>query len=337
MTMRMMFLAALCCGQALAQGDASPEAFSQPMPGFSDTEREQFFRGRTLVRQSWVTAPSKDEQFDGLGPLYNRLACISCHPRNGRGRPPETADERMLSCWCGSRCPARTAHGGPKPHPAYGGQSNEEGIPGVPGEGRAESRWHEASMVKLAGGEKVSLRKPTLEVRGLASVRLPACSVPCGVGEQMVGMGYLDAASETTLEVMARETEARWREGTRATCLEPGRPSAWKRGVSVYKSNMPTLRAQSRRLQWRFAITSPPVPRRELYVGPEGLSEGSEWRFPRADGRAINDVEFISRIWKCRLGAMRNLQKSSRGVTGGNPPREHGFAQAGCTAAIDRN
>ena len=55
---------------------------------------ERFFRGRGLFRQAWVIAPSRDEAVDGLGPLYNRLTCIACHPRNGRGLAP--ADENAV-------------------------------------------------------------------------------------------------------------------------------------------------------------------------------------------------------------------------------------------------
>ena len=64
------------------------EAYTQPLPGLSEAERERFFRGRSLFRQSWVVAPAEDRAA-GLGPLYNRLACISCHQKNGRGRSPD--------------------------------------------------------------------------------------------------------------------------------------------------------------------------------------------------------------------------------------------------------
>jgi len=77
--------------------DTSVDAFARPMQGLLPSERERFFNGRSLIHQSWVVAPSKDASVSGLGPLYNSLACISCHPRNGRGRPPDEPDERMQS------------------------------------------------------------------------------------------------------------------------------------------------------------------------------------------------------------------------------------------------
>jgi len=223
---------------------ADTEAFAQPMAGLTDQEREHFFRGRTLVRQSWVAAPSKDDQLDGLGPLYNRLACISCHPRNGRGRPPEAAGERMQSMLVRLSVPGRTADGGPKPHPAYGGQLNEEGIPGVPGEGRAVLRWQEVRAVPLPGGEQVTLRRPRVAFRELAYGPIDGVLTSPRVGQQMVGMGLLDAVSATTLDGLAREAKA---DGVRGRVNRVWNPESKRvdAGRFGYKANMPTLRAQA--------------------------------------------------------------------------------------------
>src|SRR5690242_4302563 len=115
-------LTAGCLGAALAGPapeivvDATREAFSQPMAGLDEAEREQLFRGRSLFRQSWVIAPAQDSAISGLGPLYNRLACISCHGKNGRGKAPDGPGERMQSMLVRISVPGRNAHGGPRPH-----------------------------------------------------------------------------------------------------------------------------------------------------------------------------------------------------------------------------
>ena len=56
-------------------------------------------------------------------------------------RPAMKAASRAPWC-CGFRSPAliEALHGGPPPHPVYGAQLNPEGVPGVPGEGRAVIR-----------------------------------------------------------------------------------------------------------------------------------------------------------------------------------------------------
>ena len=288
----MILIFALMAGNALAQNAASPEAFAQPMPGLSDTEREQFFRGRTLVRQSWVVAPSKDDQVDGLGPLYNRLACISCHPHNGRGRPPEAATERMLSMLVRLSVPGHDDHGGPKPHPAYGGQLNEEGIPGVPGEGRATLRWHEVVTVRLAGGEKVSLRKPQIKFAELAYGPIDGVLTSPRVGEQMVGMGYLDAVSEATLEGMAKETKPDGVKGrvNRVWNPETKRMEAGRFG---YKCNMPTLRAQSAgAFNGDIGITSPLFPDENCTSVQKACQKAPNGGSPELSAAQLDEVEF---------------------------------------------
>jgi hypothetical protein len=44
--------------------------------------------GREEADVYWAPSPA-DGAVDGLGPLHNRLSCVACHPRNGRGAPPE--------------------------------------------------------------------------------------------------------------------------------------------------------------------------------------------------------------------------------------------------------
>ena len=270
----------------------NPEAFAQPMTGLSDNEREQFFRGRTLVRQSWVVAPSKDDQVDGLGPLYNRLACISCHPRNGRGRPPEDADERMLSMLVRLSVPGRDAHGGPKPHPAYGGQLNEEGIPGVPGEGRAFLRWREVERVSLPGGEAVSLRRPGIEFRDLAYGPIAGVLTSPRVGQHMVGMGLLDAVPAETLDAMAKEQKPDGVKGrvNRVWNPETQRTEAGRFG---YKANMPTLRAQAAgAFNGDLGITSPLFPDENCTAVQTACKQAPSGGSPELTLEQLNDVEF---------------------------------------------
>lgn len=183
------------------------EAYAQPFAGLSEEERAQFFRGRSLFRQSWVIAPARDTAV-GLGPLYNRIACVSCHPKNGRGRAPDDASERMQSMLVRLSVPGKTKHGGPKPHPRYGNQLNEEGVPGVPGEGRAQLQW-EYQIIKFADGTKIRLRKPQLTFSELNYGPLyneqEATLTSVRIGPIIYGLGLLDAVSEKDLLSLAQQ------------------------------------------------------------------------------------------------------------------------------------
>lgn len=183
------------------------EAYAQPFAGLSDEELAQFFRGRSLFRQSWVIAPAQDTAV-GLGPLYNRIACVSCHPKNGRGRAPDDASERMQSMLVRLSVSGTTKHGGPKPHPRYGNQLNEEGVPGVPGEGRAHLQW-EYQTLDFADGTQIRLRKPQLRFSELHYGPLDKVQEPAltsaRIGPIVYGLGLLDAVSEKDLLAFAQQ------------------------------------------------------------------------------------------------------------------------------------
>src|SRR3546814_13570367 len=57
-------------------------------------KRELDFKiGNGLFRRLWVTSPSSTNSADGLGPLFNARPCQRCHPNDGRGHPPTSADD----------------------------------------------------------------------------------------------------------------------------------------------------------------------------------------------------------------------------------------------------
>ena len=53
--------------------------------------------GRALFKRAWVPAPSSTLANDGLGPLYNARACISCHQGLERPRLRLRADGSVES------------------------------------------------------------------------------------------------------------------------------------------------------------------------------------------------------------------------------------------------
>lgn len=126
----LLFGALLSLNASAEPAAINREAFAQPLPGLDDPQqRERFFHGRSLFRQAWVITPSRDEAVDGLGPLYNRISCIACHPKNGRGQAPASEHEPLRTLLVRLSLPGRDVHGGPLPHPAYGDQLNESGFP----------------------------------------------------------------------------------------------------------------------------------------------------------------------------------------------------------------
>ncbi len=223
--------------------NASREAYSQPLPGLSPAQQAAFMRGRSLFRQSWVVAPAQDAKVDGLGPLYNRLACLSCHAKNGRGRAPDGPEQRMQSMLVRLSVPGRSAHGGPLAVPAYGDQLNEEGIPGVPGEGRAAVHWQEKTLA-LADGSQVALRWPQLAFRELAYGPLPDDVLTSPrIGQPVYGLGLLAAVPDAALLRLAREAKPDG-VGGRVNRVWDAARQRTVLGRFGWKANMPNLRQQ---------------------------------------------------------------------------------------------
>lgn len=62
--------------------NATSRAFEQPAPAVED--QAAFLRGEAIFEGNFVSTP--DVPFGGLGPVYIKTSCISCHPGYGRGR-----------------------------------------------------------------------------------------------------------------------------------------------------------------------------------------------------------------------------------------------------------
>lgn len=131
---------------------------------------------------------------DGLGPIYNSDSCESCHMSDGRTEPlPGQGLLVRLSV------PGKGAHGGPKPHPAYGGQFGDLGTADVMAEGYVDVEYEEIHGT-YGDGTAFTLLKPLIHLEGLnygpmgeetmLSARAPLA---------MHGLGLLEAIPEQTL------------------------------------------------------------------------------------------------------------------------------------------
>lgn len=218
------------------------QVFSNPLLGLTPDELESFNRGRSLFRQVWVIAPSvMDADVDGLGPLYNRPACTSCHPVNSRGLAPES-EQRMRAMLVRLSIPGENAHGGPLPHPAYGDQLNEEGIPGVAGEGRSTLVWHEEAF-QFPDGEQVALRRPEIKLQDMAYGSAEGILTSARVGPAVFGLGLLDAVSDQYLQDLAAQSASQGGAG-RVNQVWSSKAQAPKVGRFGFKANTATLREQ---------------------------------------------------------------------------------------------
>jgi CxxC motif-containing protein (DUF1111 family) len=182
--------------------------FSQPSANLG-LEREGIFHlGNALFRQLWVSSPSSTQATDGLGPLFNARSCQSCHIRDGRGHPPETAGAPATSMVLRLARPAITPEEEQAvkdfktinlPDPTYGVQLQDLAVPGLAAEGKVAVAYTEET-VTLAGGETVSLRKPHYAVTDLAYGPLgQATTVSPRVAPPMIGLGLIEAIPDADI------------------------------------------------------------------------------------------------------------------------------------------
>jgi CxxC motif-containing protein (DUF1111 family) len=216
-------------------------------------EREMDFKlGNALFRKLWVAAPASTKASDGLGPLYNARACQDCHLKDGRGHPPENADDSRVSMFLRLSVP-----GGPlpegiagwiatEPDPTYGGQLQDLAAPGHAAEGRMDITWTEAPMT-LADGTVVSLRAPTYALADPA-YGLPGEGLMLSprVAPQMIGLGLLEAIPAADILARVDENDADG-DGISGRAqivpsVEFGLPMLGRFGL---KAGAPTVREQS--------------------------------------------------------------------------------------------
>jgi CxxC motif-containing protein (DUF1111 family) len=246
---------------------ADRTAFSQPAPVLDYRQRGKFLRGRQHFNQKWVVFPSLGGDW-GLGPTFIADRCSGCHVGGGRGDTPKSADQQLLSVLVRISVPGQDEHGGPKPHPNYGDQIQNQGLMGqdrdatylgerVPQEANLYVDWEEVPAA-FADGEQVTLRKPRLRVEKLNFGPLgPEVMYSLRIAQPTFGLGLLEAVSEADILEIAERQKS---QGVN------GRPNyVWdaigKRvalGRFGWKSNQPSIRQQiAAAFHGDLGVTSP--------------------------------------------------------------------------------
>jgi CxxC motif-containing protein (DUF1111 family) len=223
-----------------------PKAFTFPAANAREEHLRPFFFGNRLFNTNWVQAPASVQAFDGLGPVFNRVSCSGCHTRDGRGRPPLSPNEPMDSMLLRLSVPGTDAHGGPKPHPAYGDQLQDKSLHGVPAEGRVVIAWTKVAG-RFADGDAFELTKPIYRLEGLAFGPLARdVMVSPRVANQVIGLGLLEAVPEAYLRALADPDDAN-QDGVSGRLNMVWDPVSKKAAAGRFgwKANMPTLIAQS--------------------------------------------------------------------------------------------
>ncbi len=236
-------------GSSLSGGDttvedASPNAFGFSARNMTSERRGDFFVGNSFFKQNWVEAPASTTGRDGLGPLFNARSCSTCHFKDGRGTPPQPGQPSESILFRVSVV-GTGPHGGPKDHPAYGGQLQPRALPGVSPEGDVRITW-QPRWVELAGGENVELRAPEFEWLDLGYGPPNGLLMSARVAPQMIGLGLLEAIDEATLTSWEDPNDVDG-DGVRGVmnAVWDAQAAEMRVGRFGWKANQPNLRQQT--------------------------------------------------------------------------------------------
>ncbi len=219
-------------------------AFGKSAANLPIEKLRDFAFGNSLFNTRWVIAPASVGSLDGLGPLFNRPSCSGCHVRDGRGRPPASPDEPMMSMLVQLSVPAAAGER-PKPHPVYGKQLQDRAIPNIDPEGRVAVNYTE-EIGEFGDGVTYALRRPRYEFRELAYGPLGEGTMySVRVAPAVHGLGLLEAVDEQTI-LAAADPDDEDGDGI------SGRPNHVSDAVVNrrvlgrfgWKANIPTLREQ---------------------------------------------------------------------------------------------
>ncbi|MBF95188.1 MAG: thiol oxidoreductase [Myxococcales bacterium] len=184
-------------------------AYVRPAENISeDHALNFFFSGNAFFNQPWVEAPASTANRDGLGPVFNARSCSGCHPKDGRGKPPDGPDEDFAALLIRLSRPGKGERGEPLPDLVYGHQLQNQGIPEVPAEARPRVHYEEIKG-QYPDGSTYTLLKPIYRLLEPAygavdeTTRLSARVAP-GV----YGVGLLDAIPNERLKALEDPDDA---------------------------------------------------------------------------------------------------------------------------------
>lgn len=192
-------------GGATTIHDASSNAFSTPAPNLSGARLDLHMEGDAAFEANFVAAPATVH--GGLGPVFNNNACISCHPRDGRGRPPYPGEEAASIFLRISVPGADPTTGAPLPVPGYGTQLFDRAIFGVTPMGRFRVDYVEQPEI-FADGSPYSLRVPTYSIESPYQSLPPVVLLSPRVSPPVFGRGLLEAVDENTILSLADENDS---------------------------------------------------------------------------------------------------------------------------------
>ena len=182
-------------GGATTYNNIFSGSFEQPSSNLNTAELLQHNTGDAHFSANFVTSPAIRNQ--GLGPIFNHISCVVCHPKNGKSPQPFSGDD-LKGLLFRISIPGADIHGGPENAPGFGTQLQNKANVGKQAEASVQISFTETSYA-FEDGTNYSLRKPSYTLIN-PYIALPAnILVSPRLGQQVIGLGLLEAINERDL------------------------------------------------------------------------------------------------------------------------------------------
>jgi CxxC motif-containing protein (DUF1111 family) len=299
-------------GGATTVFDATANAFSLPAPNLA---------GLALARHDAgdVAFELQFDQATGLGPVFDNIACESCHEGDGRGRPP-TGSEIFESLLFRTSLKGRGPMGGPQPIPNIGTQLQLRSVPGMLPDASASLAYHDSSGV-LPNGTPFTLQVPQYILAGARSPLPGGTLVSPRVAPFVFGLGLLEAVPEAEVVAIALAQRLQGQVSGRPNYVWDAVHLRVALGRFGWKANVPNLLHQTAgAYNGDIGITSTIFPA-ESCQGADPLCNPHP---PEIANQTVGDVAFYTET--LGVPARRDL---------GNPLTDRGeilFHQSGCAS-----
>ena len=266
-------------------------AFDQAVPGLSTNTDLLFFVGNSLFRQNWVSSPASTTARDGLGPTFNARACSACHNKDGRGLPLEPGQQFSGGFLMRLSEVGTNNFGGPKPVSNYGTQIQDRANLGVSYEAKISIAYQTIND-QFDDGEAYQLRKPIYTITNEQFGSLHGVLTSPRVGQQVIGLGLVDALSKEDILLNEDEFDAD-KDGIsgKANYVWNHTTNQNELGKFGWKANQPTLRQQvADAFSGDMGLTTSifpnancPSPQQDCFNAPNG-------GFPEVPDNSLNNV-----------------------------------------------
>lgn len=256
-------------GGAATVTDTGRNAFGRTPPNMDRSRWPEFHLGKRVFDRDW----SDPAHLPGLGPLYSAASCMTCHVKDGKGRPPASPTEPVVSIafQLGSAS-------GPGPHPVYGEQLDLHQLGQARGEGTVEVSYDELPG-EFATGEPYSLLRPRYRFKDLAHGPLgEGTPFSPRVAPANFGLGLLEAIPEEALLAL-EDPDDRDGDGIsgRANQVMDVSEGHTRMGRFGWKANQPTLLQQvTHALVADMGLTTPVYPRAQEPQGAPVTAMGPD-------------------------------------------------------------